>query len=933
MPATPQPVSYLRQNGVAVWGSQTPALPYFSTQPSSAVVQDGGGAVFSVVAENYVSLSWQRAESGGSNFLDIPGQTGLQYSLSGVDLGGDNGAQFRVKATNASGATYSNSATLTVTPIVVARVVLQAPTSWVIGTVASCTIENTGTVDQGWTLSISPSIPLSHSAGTALVGETDTVTFTPAALVAYELTLTNESGGQALGSPVTVTGVPAPVVPEIASPRNASTLLFQPIDNRYHTVVIPPPHPGANTFIYDRDADTNYSAFGPTWYEVSKFNNWEWANAGGDWIDSTLTPQGSSHWHTSASGNSITPGNNVWYATPITELTQYAQANNRWLALIGITGIGGGGPRTIAGRHTANPPRVEVTYTDATTATLACKTSALLAYPPATTPVTFGDASGNIALSNHRLAIEFERPTKPVASATLHYFVVQHFGGNPGMVFSLINPPTANATGPTGVAASAGLWDLSIESIPGVIGSQRLVDTATESDFISTYSPNAYNTEWSPEFWGGAVNTAKLPYSSYHPISGRPRWVNAKDYDGLYFVKSDYTGEGFVPLRPGLGALKTTIPGNPAVDAADGYIGSNNGSTGCTARLFGIPPNQMGMLRHIRMRWYVRVHLPRPLVDNDRRVYYESPTVGNFSVLAGKSGFVPTHDCAQGGVSRSSGSGWGWQMRHTWKLALPGTSGPDAGKWSPAMHIKADYDFKSVDGYNYASNGYKESFGKIGGYGGAMNFDEWILFEADIKLNTVTTSGTGFIPDGHVRIWINDRLVMDDNDMAFVSLPLNPGVGAAVITAGGANVGNGGCVSNAVLSGGTDTSYKCFPETLTLTFTSPTAYNIVGSFRGSYGVGTVGTMYATNRHRFTVTAGSTPFQAGDVFTIVYPPRYTDMPNLGLTTPMRELGIRELWLNHFHGGRNEMGLDLTWFYTGLVWADGEQVPHIGPMALD
>lgn len=155
-------------------------------------------------------------------------------------------------------------------------------------------------------------------------------------------------------------------------------------------------------------------------------------------------------------------------------------------------------------------------------------------------------------------------------------------------------------------------------------------------------------------------------------------------------------------------------------------------------------------------------------------------------------------------------------------------------------------------------------------------------------------------------------------------------MGPAVITAGGSNVGNGTCVSNAVVSGGRDQSYKCFPETLTLAFTSATDYTITGSFRGSYGTGTVGTMYATNRHRFTVTAGGTPFEAGDTFTIVYPPYVTDIPNSTLQTPMRELGIREFWLNHFHGGRNECGLDITWFYTGFAWADGDVVPYIGPM---
>lgn len=727
----------------------------------------------------------------------------------------------------------------------------------------------------------------------------------------------------------------APPAPEIASPRNASSLLFQPVDTKLRTVTLTSPHPYPGTYTYSIDGETSYSAFGPTWDSVSRFCDWAWTNAGGDWIDSTGAPNGSSHWHQSAAGNSSSPGNNVWYATPITAVVQHAQTNDLWMALIAIAGFSGGGPRDIAGRHHANPPRIEVVYTDATTATLACKTAALIA-PGSSVPNTFGNVSGVLALSSARGLLEFERPTKPVAGATLYYFVTQHWGGNPGLVFDLVSPPTANAAAPTGIAAGAGLWDLNIESIPGVLGSQRLVDTASESDFISNININLSNYEFSPEFWGGAVDTAKMPHASYHPVSGRPRWVNAKatgGYGEVAFVPSSYTGDGFVPLRPGLGALKVVIPGNPAVDAADGYLGHPNGSTGSIARLFGIPADQMGLLRRIRARWYVRLHIPRPLVLDDRRLYFSGGAASSFSALAGKCGFAPTHDCGLGGVSGTSGGGFGWQLRMQYKLALPGTDGPDAGKWCPGVHIKSDYNYRSLDGYNYSSSGYTESFGKVGGYGGALSLDEWVLFETDIKQNTVTSSGLGYIPDGHVKVWINDKLVMDDTDMAFVSLPLNPGVAPAVITAGGANFGNGTCTSQASIAGGRDQSYKCIPETLTLTFTSATAYTIVGSFRGSYGAGTVGVQYATNRHTFTVTAGGTPFQAGDTFTIVYPPFLVDPAPSAQQTPMRELGIREFWLNHFHGGRQECGLDITWFYTGLAWADGDLVSHIGPMVLD
>jgi hypothetical protein len=41
---------------------------------------------------------------------------------------------------------------------------------------------------------------------------------------------------------------------------------------------------------------------------------------------------------------------------------------------------------------------------------------------------------------------------------------------------------------------------------------------------------------------------------------------------------------------------------------------------------------------------------------------------------------------------------------------------------------------------------------------------------------------------------------------------------------------------------------------------------------------------------------------------------------------RELGVRGLWLNWFHGGKTQSSMDRTSFYTGLVWS----TDYIGPM---
>lgn len=57
------------------------------------------------------------------------------------------------------------------------------------------------------------------------------------------------------------------------------------------------------------------------------------------------------------------------------------------------------------------------------------------------------------------------------------------------------------------------------------------------------------------------------------------------------------------------------------------------------------------------------------------------------------------------------------------------------------------------------------------------------------------------------------------------------------------------------------------PETITITFTSPTAFSVSNAF-GPAGVGVVNSPYDDNRINFTIVPGLTAFQAGDEFEIV-----------------------------------------------------------------
>lgn len=65
-------------------------------------------------------------------------------------------------------------------------------------------------------------------------------------------------------------------------------------------------------------------------------------------------------------------------------------------------------------------------------------------------------------------------------------------------------------------------------------------------------------------------------------------------------------------------------------------------------------------------------------------------------------------------------------------------------------------------------------------------------------------------------------------------------------------------------------------ETFTLTATSSTSFNVVGSVSGSIGTATVGTTFTHAKLTFLLTQGSTVFAAGDAFKINTCPPWTNM---------------------------------------------------------
>lgn len=93
--------------------SNTPSTPAptIVVQPANSNGIATGNATFTCVASGATSYQWQI--NTGSGWSNISGETSTIYKRSSL-VTGDNGYQFRCIATNGTGSTNSNAATLTI---------------------------------------------------------------------------------------------------------------------------------------------------------------------------------------------------------------------------------------------------------------------------------------------------------------------------------------------------------------------------------------------------------------------------------------------------------------------------------------------------------------------------------------------------------------------------------------------------------------------------------------------------------------------------------------------------------------------------------------------------------------------------------------------------------------------------------------------------
>ena len=150
---------------------------------------------------------------------------------------------------------------------------------------------------------------------------------------------------------------------------------------------------------------------------------------------------------------------------------------------------------------------------------------------------------------------------------------------------------------------------------------------------------------------------------------------------------------------------------------------------------------------------------------------------------------------------------------------------------------------------------------------------------------TVTGSIAGYVGSGAVGTAFNSTTV--GFTVSNGSVPFSAGdkftfqlVYAAV--AGSSNTGNG-------RFNGLAADTLAVDETFTITFTSPTAYTVVGTVSGPAGTGVVGSPFDNNRINFTVVQGSVPFAIGDEFTVDVNPVTISAP-LGANDAAKRVAI-------------------------------------------
>ena len=560
-------------------------------------------------------------------------------------------------------------------------------------------------------------------------------------------------------------GTPAAAAPAAGAPLPQAAAATLRVGGRYRTdqaqlFLAPPPgvvkstggsywETPARASVASPKSAQAHAGVGPTHLFVDLTSGWAWKNKGGDWIDAMGMAQGAlPHWRCIANSVSGSAAS-VTYVVDASTGVKAAFDRKRWN---GYVVRGSGSARVFTTSHHATAPFQTVTYADGTSTRLACTVAT--AFEPSSSYAQGGAPEIEVG-SGRNAVIEFERPTKSVASASMTLFVTRHSVGNGTIDGFLVNPPVNVEPVVAGLAAGF-VRDAGIKANPDVVFSHLYEDASTAADWMGPDGINVYsNAKWSPDVFDPALakDTSRLP----HIHQGK--WI--KNIANASLIKSSYRAEGFKPLAAGLGAIRVLVPGTKAADgAAVGY----GGGYGCDMAMY-LPDNLCGWLDEIYVRYYFRMgeHEPEYL-STIKMLRTETVAAAQYALHGGKFGIGPSHWTQYGGNNNVGGGNIGWTSRNAW-LEYPADIG--SGAMRPGVH---SWDMIGYDG----------SMGSMGGLGAAMYPGYWYCIESRLKLNTVDVSATPFtadpaknLNDAEIDVWLDGRKVLQMRNFSYRKLPLD----------------------------------------------------------------------------------------------------------------------------------------------------------------
>ncbi|MBI5720135.1 MAG: hypothetical protein HZC37_20875 [Burkholderiales bacterium] len=470
---------------------------------------------------------------------------------------------------------------------------------------------------------------------------------------------------------------------------------------------------------------------GPSYNAVEQSAQWQWVNPGGDWINQSGTAQATSNPHFTFSAAS---GVATYQNVNITAGVSAAFARGKWNAYI----VRASGVRGIATHRTATPPRVQVNYTDGTSATLECLACVHLLAGTSYTRIG-ASASADI---NPSVALEFQMPTKAVSSATLSITMT---AGNAATISGYLANPPVNAEGVTTGIAAAYVNDAGLKNHASILFAQRYEDGTTLGDYViqNFSSVDTWDlSNWDPELFGtGAANTTKLPTAHQGvQVAGTHKWFYKQNTGGtITLVNSSYTGDNFQPVTPGLGAMRIVIPKETVADG--GSVGYG-GQTG--ADIWALFPKAVaGLLNETYVRFYVRFAFTSKLLADTKMVRSEGASAASYAIREGKWGLGTHHWTFFGGNNNVGGE----RLGHTNRLGFR-VHPSDVGLMGMQSYVHS-WDMLKYD----------MPFGQMGGLGAGFYPNRWYCIEIRKRLNTWNSTGAvGTSPaDGLMEIFVDGR--------------------------------------------------------------------------------------------------------------------------------------------------------------------------------